>query len=144
MSRPGTRARLEAVLAALEKAMSRQAACALAGVSRATFYRALERPAYADRVLGAEGKAEADLVSLVYGAARAGDAISARWLLERKYPETWRPRTEVALGGMDGGPLALIVAQASAMTPERQEAELRNLLDLAFPLGLPEAKDDGL
>lgn len=135
MIKPSTRAKLEAVLAGLARGMNRTAACDAAGLSRQTFYRELEKPSFEAKVLQAEGQAIEYLVGCVMDQAPKYWQAAA-WLLERLVP-AYRLRTEVAVGGLDGGPLAMIVSQALAKTPDELDAEFRELVELNFPDELP-------
>ena len=55
----------------------------------------------------ARAKGESMLVDHVVGAVANGDWRAAAWILERKYGEHWRKKSEVAVTGKDGGPVEI-------------------------------------
>ena len=133
VNRPSTKAKLAAVLEGLRTGLTRSQACDVLGLGRTTFYQAMEDdPEFAALVLQAEAEAVQHWTTCIYNAAPRHWQAAA-WMLERRFPETYGPRASLELSGSSGGPLAVILAQAAAMTPEQQDAELRKLLDTMGP-----------
>lgn len=78
-------------MAALAEGMSIEAACALAGIHRDTYYSWRKRPELAGRIDAALATAEAALLATVRAASN-DDWRAAAWILERRYPDTWARR----------------------------------------------------
>jgi hypothetical protein len=95
MSVSTTKARQEALLAAIEIGTTRKGAAAAAGVDEKTLYRWLERPEFRERMREAEGRFELAMVRRVRMAAVKGSWQAALTLLARRLPETWGERQRV-------------------------------------------------
>ncbi|MBM4438690.1 MAG: helix-turn-helix domain-containing protein [Actinobacteria bacterium] len=108
--------RRRALLEALCKGHSRNAAAAAAGLSKTTLYAWLhDDPLLEPEMRKAEADAERMLVERITEAADNGVWQAAAWLLERKWPEDYGARTRVtgtldathAIVGPDGGPVLI-------------------------------------
>jgi hypothetical protein len=98
------------ILAAVKAGNTRTAAARMAGIAPSTFHdwriRAVrgDEPyaAFAERLLLAEGEAEAEAVRIIHEAARSGTWQAAAWWLERRHARQWlrpelpepKPKTE--------------------------------------------------
>lgn len=120
----------EELLANLREPMSIKAACALSGISEATYYNWIEDdPAWAEEVEAAKRFSEPVMVSRLKSLAEEkGDWRGYAWLLERRYPEQWSAKQEIELNQTvnDGG--AALVVQMIEQTDQRL-LELRDDTD---------------
>ena len=95
---------VQLLLASLADGNYRETACAVAGMSKQSFYQTLKRAdagddaaiAFRDAVENAEASAEAELVGCVRSAAKKGPQYWAAGMtfLERKSPDKWGRRAE--------------------------------------------------
>jgi hypothetical protein len=116
--------RREAVLELIRQGCTHRVAALRAGISESTFYNWRERGSKAkrgrwrefyDELLEAEAVAEAMLTLRMTGHART-DWRACAWMLERRFPDTWRQRQTVdATVSAPAGqaPAAVIVGVAS-------------------------------
>lgn len=100
------------ICAALQAGNYASAACAMAGIDDATFYRWMQRGArerrgayceFRDAVERATARGEVSLVAIIRKAAEK-DWRAALALVERRHPERWGKA--IALTGKGGGPIA--------------------------------------
>ena len=105
----------------LREPMSIKAACALSGISEATYYNWIEAdPAWAEEVDAAKRFSEPVMVSRLKSLAEEkGDWRGYAWLLERRFPEQWSAKQEIELNqtANDGG--AALVIQMIEQTDQR-------------------------
>jgi hypothetical protein len=122
-----TPARRKLLLEAIEKGHSPTAASSIAGISRRTLQRELQRSAVlARQVDAARDKAESYLLEKVIEAA-AKDARHAEWLLERRWAETYGRNAAQAIPPEQVAALAL-AERVARLTPDEQRATFeRNL-----------------
>jgi hypothetical protein len=111
----------EELLSNLREPMSIKAACALSGISQATYYNWLEGdPEWAEEVAAAKRFSEPVMVSRLKSLAEEkGDWRGYAWLLERRFPEEWSAKQEIELNQTvnDGG--AALVVQMIEQTDQR-------------------------
>jgi transposase len=93
-----------------------EVACAAVGIGKTTFYRWLERGEKAETgvyrdfwnaVKKAEAESESKYVGVIRDAANSGTWQAAAWWLERRYPDRWGKKDQMALTGKDGGALVI-------------------------------------
>jgi hypothetical protein len=116
-----TREDREELLTNLREGMSIQAACALSGISRATYYMWMEKDEeWAEEVEFAKRFAEPVLLSRIKScAAERGEWRAYAWILERRWPQEWGPKQEIEINQTtnDGG--ADMVRQMIEQTDRR-------------------------
>jgi len=116
-----TREDREELLTNLREGMSIQAACALSGISRATYYMWLDKDEeWAEEVEFAKRFAEPVLLSRIKScAAERGEWRAYAWILERRWPQEWGPKQEIEINQTtnDGG--ADMVRQMIEQTDRR-------------------------
>ncbi len=89
-----TEPRIEAALEALRLGCTRQAAAAVAGVTRVTFWRWMQDVAFGNEVEKAEGQAEAAFTAVITRAVPK-NWTAAAWWLERRRSEDYARRERV-------------------------------------------------
>lgn len=112
-----TKARIDLILENLRKGITKKAACSQAGIDRKTLYKWCET----DKELAAEVEAAIDvsqsvLVNAVITAAFT-DWRAAAWMLERRFPESFAAKRDVAvnINKSDGTDVVVgMIAQAQA------------------------------
>ena len=128
-----TRADREELLTNLREGMSIQAACALSGISRATYYMWMEKDEeWAEEVEFAKRFAEPVLLSRIKScAAERGEWRAYAWILERRWPQEWGPKQEIEINQTtnDGG--ADMVRQMIEQTDRRVMENTNEDNDLA-------------
>ena len=116
-----TREDREELLTNLREGMSIQAACALSGISRPTYYMWLkDDEEWAEEVEHAKRFAEPVLLSKIKScAAERGEWRAYAWILERRWPNEWGPKQEIEINQTtnDGG--ADMVRQMIEQTDQR-------------------------
>ena len=116
-----TREDREELLTNLREGMSIQAACALSGISRATYYMWLDKDEeWTEEVEFAKRFAEPVLLSRIKScAAERGEWRAYAWILERRWPQEWGPKQEIEINQTtnDGG--ADMVRQMIEQTDRR-------------------------
>lgn len=111
----------EKIVTAVREGNYAQVAAQAAGIGETTFYRWMQTGERASSGIYREfreaikaAEAEGEMTAVV--AVRSGfgdDWKAAMTYLERRHPERWRKRDEIAHTGKDGGPLALKWENAS-------------------------------
>ena len=128
-----TREDREELLTNLREGMSIQAACALSGISRATYYMWMEKDEeWAEEVEFAKRFAEPVLLSRIKScAAERGEWRAYAWILERRWPNEWGPKQEIEINQTtnDGG--ADMVRQMIEQTDRRVMENTNEDNDLA-------------
>ena len=128
-----TREDREELLTNLREGMSIQAACALSGISRATYYMWMEKDEeWAEEVEFAKRFAEPVLLSRIKScAAERGEWRAYAWILERRWPQEWGPKQEIEINQTtnDGG--ADMVRQMIEQTDRRVMENTNEDNDLA-------------
>jgi len=141
-----TREDREELLTNLREGMSIQAACALSGISRATYYMWMEKDEeWAEEVEFAKRFAEPVLLSRIKScAAERGEWRAYAWILERRWPQEWGPKQEIEINQTtnDGGAdmVRQMIEQTDRRVMESTHEENTDLADsdLVEPSSSPE------
>tara|TARA_R100000951_G_C2573964_1_gene159705 strand:- start:25 stop:459 length:435 start_codon:yes stop_codon:yes gene_type:complete len=141
-----TREDREELLTNLREGMSIQAACALSGISRATYYMWLDKDEeWAEEVEFAKRFAEPVLLSRIKScAAERGEWRAYAWILERRWPQEWGPKQEIEINQTtnDGGAdmVRQMIEQTDRRVMESTHEENTDLADseLVEPTSSPE------
>ncbi len=141
-----TREDREELLTNLREGMSIQAACALSGISRATYYMWMEKDEeWAEEVEFAKRFAEPVLLSRIKScAAERGEWRAYAWILERRWPQEWGPKQEIEINQTtnDGGAdmVRQMIEQTDRRVMENTHEENTDLADseLVEPTSSPE------
>lgn len=147
--KPATRriTRSEAVLELVRQGCTHKVAALRAGISEATFYswRDKGRKArggvyrqFVDALDEAEALAEGTL-TLQMRAHAATEWRATAWMLERRFPDTWRERRhlDATVSNPAGGPVLGVVIATADMAPEQLAALSGVNLDEMDALSLP-------
>ena len=81
---------------------------------------------FSQAVERAKEKGEGVLVGRIIDAADKGDWRAAAWILERKYSKNWSKKSQVEVGGVDGGPI-----EVTPVSPEKVAAAVQARLESA-------------
>lgn len=141
MARPSKRSpeRVERICDALRSGNTRRAACLLAGIGEATFFRWLnEDQEFRETVERAEAQAEARFVAQVESAALGGTWTAAAWWLERRRPADYARRdkvdSRVELSGPNGGPVETVATLSDHEKRALREAIRAHLAAIGEPV----------
>jgi transposase len=109
--------------------MSIEAACSVSGISRATYYRWLEKSGpdgeWTEEVEAAKDFAEAvQLQRLKENAEAKQDWRGNAWILERRYPDRWGAKREVEVNVNDSSKKAddIVISMLEQISKPYQEA----------------------
>lgn len=125
-----TPAKRTLLLEAVAKGHSQSAAAALAGISRRTLHRELQRSAVLGRQIDAAADAaEAYLLNkVIEGAAK--NVVWACWLLERRFGYTRNLKAEVVAMTAEHAAALAAAERVAGMTPEEAQQALSANLQL--------------
>ena len=123
------RQRQEALLDNIRTGMSIEAACSVSGISRATYYRWLEKSGpdgeWTEEVEAAKDFAEAvQLQRLKENAEAKQDWRGNAWILERRYPDRWGAKREVEVNVNDSSKQAddIVISMLEQISKPYEEA----------------------
>lgn len=132
------------ILRALELGASRRVAAEANGVATSTFYDWMKNADFADAVETAEARLAVALLEQLQEAIAKGDAASARWLLERRFPDEFGKRVDLRMhySTEQGEGLVEIIRRIILeLEPQRQQDVLAWMEALENGLALPEEGD---